>query len=337
MDWNPFEWNDHFLKFWMNLGYYDTRTLQIERRRLIVNRFILINLLICSIKMFIYTIFINLFSIDLRPYLIEMFIFNANDQKHADIGLSIIHFGFFLSFFFWTKLNRNAKMLMNLNFLFLFNLKETCKYFNQHYQLDKKSTQLFLSRSYFYRSFIKPLTIFYFIACIFFIFRCLYQAYCTVSLVYFLFACLFLAAITLLNYLFILAILCTNTVLVYLSVEFLIIRLKMINKTIISKFKRIVKRLKSNKPIKLNKKNLSTFKTLSTLNNFASQFKEIDYILDSIISRILIGFYIGLAVLPYFLIFSETAYYIKLLIGSLAFLSNLLCFSISIYNDNLKK
>ena len=325
MDWNTY----------LGLGYYDVKTssLKILKNRLIVFRILEIIALFCAVKLFI--IVLNVWSSDLKLYLIDVYFFDGDEQRLLDVGIAV-QFGFFYSFIFWTNLSKNMNRLRSLNFLFIPNLKDLCDYCKENYGLNRRSTELLVEKSSSYRSLMFPTIASFQVFLTFFIFRCAYLSYFKVNLIYFLSLVIILTLVTIINHMIIIVFLITGFGITYLVIEFLVIRLKTINKILSKKFK---KKVNFTRPtansIKFKKQKNS--KVLRILNDFVIQFEEINFILDSAISKMLAGIYLGFIGFPYFIIFSENLILIKLGIGIFAATFTLLCFSISFYNDSMKR
>ena len=123
-------------------------------------------------------------------------------------------------------------------------------------------------------------------------------------------------------------------ILVLLSAEFLIYRLKAINTRLCGRF---TKPTSVSGPKRLRKQTTSLFRVPHLLNSFCKQFEKINSVLDSSISMYLAGLYISLFILPYFCVFVESELSIRLGFCAPAMVLYMLCFSFSICNDRLRR
>lgn len=336
------DWNNILFKLGLNLRSYDVQSnnLITKKSKPYVKKIIRSISLICAIKMLI----IALSSKDLKPYLIELQLFLNYENKIYFIGLGMVEFGFYLSYSFWMRLNENDELFERLNFLFISEFKKLFKYYDQHYDLNRSSTILILKRSKFYRSLILPLSSSFSSFTFLFVSRCFYGSFNDVNVIYFFTFGLVLTIITLFNYFIYITYIIIQISLLFLSVDFMIIRLNAIEQMILDHFK--IKRIDSISNFtnneestdfkKQSSKILKIPEILKTLNSFLIQFKSINYIFDTTISKIMLGSHIAMMSLPYYLIFSNNSIQVKLYLTLATVSWVLFTFSISFYNDKLK-
>ena len=309
--------------------------LTIDRSKLITSRIIRLVIFICAIKMAI--IASNVWVLNIKLYLIETHILSESDQKIMDIGVAMIQTGFYFSFSYLIRLNQNIDLLRSFNFLFVLNSKDLYRYYSQNYQLDKRSVEKFVARFNLFYPFLGPILISYNGFFAFGILRCLYNSYFYVSSTYFFGVSLLLASITMLTYILMSFFFATGFMMVFLSTELAILRLKAINKKISKRFVQKAHLTSTANPIKVRKQRAGVHKIFKSLDDFFRQFNEMNSILDSLLSRVLIGLYVGFYGFPYFIIFADISIGIRLFLCFLTSLTSLLAFSISFYNDRLQK
>ena len=322
----------------LNFGNFSLFNPQLStRKRFLLNRLIKLVLLFNAIKIIV--IFLSTWLAgqpNLRMFLIEAVLFDENYQRVFDVGISLVHVGFFHCFSFWINLNAKSKSLESFRFLFISHPKDLYQSYRQRYQLDRALTDQFLA---VYRLFFRFLTpvIFAFSAFLFVVVgRCYYQSFYVVSLAHFLSSGLLLFAITISAYLLMVVFVVPRFVLVLLSTEFLILRAKAIERLLFDRFPKT--KISSKWRLhKLSKQTESIAEVLALINNFFRQFKEINFVLDSSFSRILFGAGFILFAIPYFLVFAKNEIEMKLLLSATCFAVFSLCFSISIYNDRLRR
>lgn len=336
MNFAKMNWNKYLMTSHMILGYYDVHRAQltIDRSKLITSRIIRFVILLCAIKMVI--IATNSRILNIKFYLIETQVLSESDQKIMDIGVAVIQIGFFFSFSYLMRLNQNIELLRSFNFLFVLNSKDLYQYYSQNYGLDRRSVEKFAARFNMFYPFLGPILIAYNGFFVFCILRCLYNSYYYVGPGYFPVA-LFLASITILTYVIMSFFFATGFMMVYLSAELAILRLKSINKTISKRFVQKAHLMSTADPIKVRKQRAGIQKIFESLNSFFTQFSEMNCILDSLLSQVIIGLYVGFYGFPYFIIFSEIPLGVRLFLCFLTALTSLLAFSIPLYNEQLKK
>ena len=271
---------------------------------------------------------------DLKLYLIELFLFDENYQKLIDFGIAVAHLGFFSGFSYWINLEKKPNSLESFRFLLISDAKNPYR-FGKRYQLDKRSTERYLVVHRVASLFLTLLTSAYFGFFVLAIFRCLYHAFYHVSLVYFLSVSLFLTVLTLVGYQLMVLYIISKFILVLLSAEFLIIRVKSINALLLRRFKEA--ELISVGMLNKRRQSADIFKVLHILGDFCRQFKEVNAVLDSSISLIMLGAYAILFVIPYFLVFVEIPPIIRLLFTVLILFDYLFCFTFSFCNDRLRR
>ena len=166
------------------------------------------------------------------------------------------------------------------------------------------------------------------------ILRCLYHSLDTVGLAYFLTIGLILSVSTSIAYLLAVIFAIPRFVLVLLSTEFLIYRLKGINSRICQRF---INAEAVDGGKKIRQQRASLFRALKHLNDFCQQFQAINSVLDASISMLLAGVMIFLFAVPYFVVFAENEQSVRLVFCFLATVTYMFCFSFSICNDRLQK
>ena len=164
------------------------------------------------------------------------------------------------------------------------------------------------------------------------ILRCLYHSLYAIGLIYTLSIGLLLGVVTLIAYLLVTVYWISRFVLLLLSAEFHIYRLKAINARICNRF---IKMKLVGGPKKLRKQKL--LRAFHLLNDFCRQFQEINTVLDESLSMFLVGIFTFLFVLPFFLMFVENEQSVRLFFSFLATIAYMFCFSFSICNDRLKR
>ena len=331
------DWNKYLVNSCMLLGYYDVQRtyMAIERSKLITSHIIRLIIFINAIKMAI--IALNVWVPNLKLYLIEGYILAEKDQKQLDIGIAAVQIGFYFSYSYLIRLNQNIEQLKCFNFFFLLNSNDLYQYYSRHYNLSKKDTDEFRRKFNFFFPFLGPILIFYNAFLGVGILRCVYFSYHYVSPTYFFTACLLLAMITAITYGVMAFFFSTGFIMIFLSAELLILRLKAINRSICKQFRRNAHLASPSDPIKIRRQRAGVRRILHSLDNFFRQYSEINSILDWLLSRLMLGLYIGFYGFPYFMVFAEIPMGIRLFLTALIFLTSLLAFSIPIYNSKLKK
>lgn len=322
-----------FVNNFLNFGQFDLFSPQNswKKRRASINRLIRLIAFFNAVKF----IFINLAAFvgfpELKLYLIELYMFDGDYQKLVDVGLGIAFIGFYAGFTYWCTLDEKLSSLESFRFLLVPDTKDLHRY-RQRYHLNQQSIDKFVK---FYRLVCLCLRLFvtgYFIFSLGTVLRCLYESFYFVSFSYFLSVGLFLGLITLVAWLLFFLFLIPKFILVLLSTEFLVLRVKALDTLIFSRFLKTKLTTISN-PIKFRKQKAD--KVLRRLNDFCRQFKEINSVLDSSLSGIMLGIYICLLVIPFFLIFVEITLEMRLLVCVLIQADYLFCSSFFFCNDRL--
>ena len=320
---------------WLNFGQFDLFNPLLSPKRELINLLIKLLLFFNVVKQFIILLAAWLGFPDLKLYLIEIYLFEEEHQKLFDIAILIIQLGILLGYCYWVSLNEKTAILKSFRFLLIPDNTKDRYRFGRNCQLDQESTDKFLVvyrlASAFQRLFLSAYSIF----AVAIIARCLYHSFYTVSLAYFLGACLLLSVTTLMAYLILVIFIVSRFILTILSTVFLIYRIRMINNHICSRFSRT--ELISVNGSKLKKQKASLVKILHLLSDFCQQFQAINWVLDSSISLYLVGLFIFMFVLPFFLLFIQNEPSIRLFFGLLAMVTYMFCFFFSICNDLLKR
>ena len=338
--------SNHLLNGYLSFAHFDGINGQPKmsrRKRLVIDLLIKLVVLVNAIK--IAAIVLNQWMPDLKLYLVELFLFDERHQKILDNGLSIVQFGLCFCISYWNGLNRNVNVLRCFDFLFIprnaTTANDTFKIYKRRYNLDRKSTQKFLTFCRIFYALLIPTLVVYALFLIGLIIRCLYFSYQTVSLTYFFTVLPLLTALTLGTYFIADIFVITKLFTLFLSTEFMLLRIRSIDRLV---FRKLVLKHKTNPPVsisdpvRLRKQESSTIKVLRALSDFSKQFADVNTVLDASLSRIILGIYLGLLGLPYFLVFVEsTPLLIRLIICVIAISISLLCYTISFCNDRLRR
>lgn len=326
--------NSPLIKSYFSFGHFNFRQDgQPKRSKLLLNWAIKLVIFVNAAKLAI--IALNVKIPNLKFWLLEMYMFEERDQKVVDIGMTVIQFGLCACFSYWISLNGNVNVLSCFNFLFISDYKALCRYYRKHYHLDLALTEKFLARYRLFSRFLRPTLVIYGSFLVGLVSRCLFASYYTVGSTYFLRVSPFLFLCTITTYLIMDFYGIPKFLLVFLSGEFLLLRVRAIDRLVFSRFKR-VGHFAANLT-KFNKSRPKTFKVLFALNDFARQFKAINDILDSSLSRMLLGAYFAQFGLPYFIVFVENSHAVRLFVTLMAISTALLCYSISLMNDLLRR
>ena len=270
---------------------------------------------------------------DLKLILIELYLLDENLQKFFDIGILGTQLGVYLGYSYGIGLDEKASTLDSFKFLLVPDNPKDLSRYKQRYQLDRRSTDKFLSVYRFACLCIRLLIVAYSSFFLAVVLRCLYHSFYTVCLTYFLSIGLPLSVPTLIAYLLLTVYSVSRFVLLPLSAEFLIHRLRAINAL-------ICKRFTKTEPVsvsKLRKQRAKLLRALHHLNDFCQQFQSINTVLDKSLSMLMAGVYSILFVLPFFVVFIENDLSIRLGFAILASVNYMFCFSFSICNDRLRR
>ena len=316
------------MKSYFSFGHFGDQ----RRSRTLMNWMIKLVVLVNATKLAV--IALNVKVPNLKFYLIEMYLFSEENQKLVDVGMTIIQFGLYGSFSYWSALDKNVQVLRCFDFLFISDLRAVCRYYRKRYGLDRNSIECFLAKYRLFARLLRPTLVIYGVFLLGVVLRCLVSSYYIVDSTYFLRFTPFLFSLTATTYLILDFYSITKFFLVFLSSEFLLLRIEEIDRMITNRFKRrghfaVLDRFKKNE--------LKAFQVLFALDDFARQFRTINVVLDAGLSRLLLGVFIAELGLPYFLVFVENPLSVRLLIGLVATLTALLCYSPSFYNDKLKR
>lgn len=320
-----------FLKNYLSFGqfhFFNTGTWS-KTERIILNRLIKLVILINALKLIVIVLAAWFGFLDIKFYLIEMF--DENHQKWIDVGVSIVQVGLLSGFSYWTSLDKKIGLLESFSFLLITETNDL----RQHYHLDKQSADKFIKRYHLSCLLLKSILTLYSIFFLGVITRCYYHCLHIASLTYFLSIGLLFWMITLTGYLFLELFIMSNFILVLLSTEFLVLRIKAINTVVCDNFSK-TDLADFSRAVKLRRQKANTLKVLRILNDFCQQFREINSVLDPVFSVVLIGVYFNMFILPYFLLFVNIELGIRLFSCLLAVVVYLLCFSFSLCNDRLR-
>ena len=305
------------------------------KERSLLNRLIKLLLFLNAAKLIAISLGYWLFGLaNLRMYLIEFLFFEENYQRLFDWGICILHVGFYQCFSYWTTLDSNIEALESFRFVYTSKLQEPVKdlrrFYWKRYRLTNEMTDRFLAIYRFFCFISQPTIVAYAIAVFLILSRCVYHSFLSVDLAYFSSLGLLFFAATFGSYLLLDLFAVPRIILVYLSAEFLIFRVKAIN--------RLLRRCKKQSPgISRFEEQMCLFKVLNHTNDFFRQFKQIISVLDLSFSKMLLGFFTIIFVAPYFLIFAENYVGMKLLLSVTVITIFTLLVLISIYNDRLRR
>ena len=321
---------------YMSFGQFDLFESSnfLKRKRSTVNRLIKLLIFFNALKIIV-VLFGEWFALDLKAYLIELYLFSDDQQKLIDLGLSFVHIGFCVGFSYWSSLNEKVSPLESFRFLLIHHAKDRNRY-GKRYALDRTSTNKFFTAYELGCLFLQSTVVAYFFLLGLAILRCLVRSFYGVSLLYFLSISLPLSVITFVGYILMALYASSKFILVLLSTEFLILRVKAIDRLICNRFKR-TELTSIILPMKLGKQKSPARKILYLLNDFCRQFKEVSLVLDKSLSPAWVGGFTVLFVIPFFLVFVETALGIRLLLAVLTVAVYLFCSLNSICNDRLSR
>ena len=327
------DYNSYLSKYlWMHFGYYDTKTLKINRNYLLLNKISVAISLICFLKLII----IILSEDRLRFYLIGFYLFEGKAEKIFDLGFIFIHIGTAYSYYYWSSMlvnDKSFKLLKHLNFLFIPNLDELIAYYN----LDRESTKKFLKKAELYRYLMKfmivPFELFFELLTI----RCCYFAFLNLENYYVYTIGLFFMVVSLFSFHLISSATLKLYLIIFISIEFLILQMAQIERKLLNEFdgtKKCFIFKKGN-----TKQQASTLSVFKHLDAFAKQAIKIIEIFDNLISLLLLGSLINCYCFAYLIIFStDIPFVLKILIFLLYVLCLVgVCSSIAFYNDHFKK
>ena len=326
-----------FVRNFLNFGQFDLFVPEhsLRKRKTSLNRLIKLVAAFNSAK----CILINLAAFigypELKLYAIELYMFDTNQQKLVDVGISIACLGFYVGFTYWSTLDKKPSSLEPFRFL-LVPAPNDLHLYRQRYHLDQRSSVKFIKFYRLARLFLLLIIADYCLFCFATVSKCLYESFHFLSLSYFLSVSLPLGVITLVAWWLLFIFLLPKFILVILSTKFLILQLKSLDTLIINRFLR-PSRTTISDPIKLRKLKTSIFKVLRRLNEFCRQFEKINATLDASLSGIMLGYYICFSVFPYFLIFSEMTPEMRLLVCALSLVDYLFCCSFFFCNERLKR
>ena len=333
------------LSSWLNFGQFGLFNPQASSKRKALNRLVRLILYFTTVKLAIILLAAIFGFPDLKFWLIELqLLFDENQQKFIDVAILVAELGVNLSYSYWIGLDEKA--LNSLRFLQIPDDKKARSRYEQHYQLDQRSIDKFFAVYRLSSAFLKLAISAYSIFTTVVIARCLYHSFQTVSLVYALSVGTLLMAVSSIAYSLINFIMISRFVLLFLSTEFFIYRLKAINDRLSKRFAkesisvchRLTKKFISvSGPKEVWRQRASLRKVLHLLNDFCQQFQAINSVLDASLSMFLVGALTFLFVLPYFLFFVENELSIRLFFCCIAATLYMFCFSFSICNDRLRR
>ena len=325
-----------FVKNWLNFGQFELFNSQPSSKRKLVNRLILFLAFFSTAKFFMIILAAFFGFPDLKLWLIELYLFNEEYQKYLDVSILIIQLGFSLRYFNWIHLDEKAATLESFRFLLIPDDPKDRYQYGRRYQLDQRSTDKLYAVYRFACLFLRLVIVVYSIFALATITRCLYHSFYTVCSVYFFTFSLLLWVATVITWLLVIVFTISRFILVPLSTQFLIYRMQAIDSLICKRFTR-TELLSIDSFKKLGKQQTGFLRVLRLLNDFCQQFQQINSVLDDSVSMFLLGVYICIFLLPFFLFFIENDLFIRVFLCFVVLAAYMLCFSFSICNDRLRR
>lgn len=302
------DYNDYLLKFtWLPIGRYNfyDKTVNRERLRVVVNRIFVIINIFCGIKGLYIVLSPNPKTIF---YLSELYIMDNNIQKSFHVGLSALHFLTGYMYYYWAKMD--ATSLECLNHLFIPDFKNFCKYY---YGLDPMLAKEFLHKAKRIKSLININVVCFQIAFVTVLIRCCAISGITLGLNSFFFISLPFFVVTLISYQCLIWAFLSIFILMFTTMEFLILRTKDLSKKI-----KILVRLVDNRTNQ-GKRERKVREIIKIINSFILQYKNANSIFDDLISYIYVNVLVSAFVFPSF-IFIVPSINTKILIGVFYFI-----------------
>ena len=318
------------MRSYLSFGNFALFNPPASSRRKVINRLIKLLLFFDALKILVIVLAEWLGHPEMKLYLVEMLLFDKNQQKYFDVGVTILQIGTFFGFSYWAKLNENKSLLKSFDFL---TVPENPSQYQQ-LCLDRQLANEFLKMYRFFGSFLNCSVVAYYFSILAAISRCLYHTFNTVSLAFFLSGSLLLVMINLISYLLVDIYINSKVVTFFLTAKFLILRLKTIDGLIRKSFAKLTS---TSKPGKFKKQRAKTLEILCLLNDFCRQFKNTNAVLDSGISPFIFGSYFVCFTSPYFLLFTENPLTIRFLSFAMVMVGYLFFLSFSLCNDTLQR
>ena len=326
--------NNPLVGSWLNFGQFAVFNPQLSPKRKALNRLILLIVLFNLVKLHVIVLAAWLGFPDLKLWLLDIFLFDEEHQKFFDIAIVVMQFGLYFGYSYWVALDENE--LKSFKFLLIPEDPKDHHRYSQRYQLDPQSTGMFFTLYRLASKFLKWMVVIYSIFDLAVSSRCLYHSFYEVNLLYFLGIALLLWAVTFVTYLLLIFFQVSRLILMLLSAQFLMYRAKGINALICNRFIK-AELLFANGPKNLRKQQAILHKVFTILNNFCRQLQQINSVLDRSTSIFLLGLFLFLFILPFFLFFVKNDLFIQLFFGFMAIVLYILCFSFSLFNDRLKR
>ena len=326
--------NNPLVGSWLNFGQFVDFNPQLSPKRKALNRLILLIVLFNLMKLMVISLAAWLGFPDLKLWLLDLYLFDENDQKFFDIAHSVMYFGLYIGYSYWVALDGNVVALNSFRFLLIPEDPKDRQRYAERYQLDSKSINKFFSLYRLASKLLRLMIVIYSTFELAVISRCLYHSFYALNLAYFLSLALFLWAFTFVAYVILIFFIISRLVLMLLSAQFFIHRAKGINALIYNRFIKTELPFASG-PKKIRKK-AGLLRILRLLSDFCRQFQQINSVLDSSVSVFLLGMFGFMFLLPFFLLFVKNDLAIQLFFGVMPIVLYILCFSFSIFNDRLK-
>ena len=321
---------------WLNFGQFSFFNPHLSSTGKVLNRLIRLIVFFNAVKLGLIALVAWLGYLDLRLWLIELYLFDEEYQKFIDVGLFMMQMGIYLGYVYWAGLSKKAGELKSFRFLLIPDDPKVLSRYGQRYELAQQSTNKFIAIYSLACTIQRLIVAVYsvFVAAV--ITRCLYYSFYAVNLAYFLSAGLLLCACTFAAYLFLIVFSISVFILTLLSIEFLIFRLKATN-TRLSRSFATADSLTARDSKGLSKQRASLLKVLRFLGEFCQQFEEINSFLDCSLSMFLVGLFIILFVIPFFLLFVENELSVRLFLSLVCTAAYTFCFSLAVCNDRLRR
>ena len=321
---------------WLNFGQFSVFNPRLSSRGKVLNRLIRLIVFFNAVKVALIALAAWFGYLDLRLWLIEMFLFDEQYQKFIDVAILMLQMGIHLGYDYWVGLSEKSAALKSFRFLVVPDDPRARSRYGRLYDLDQQSTNKFLAIYRLACTMQRLIVAVYSIFVAAVITRCLYHSFYAVSFAYFLSAGLLLWVVTIVAYLFLVVFAISVFVLVLLSTEFFIYRLRSTNTWLSKSFATADSIRQSSKRLKKQQR-AALIKVLCFLGEFCQHFEEINCFLDCSISTFLVGLYCNLFVIPFFLLFVENELSIRLFFSLTCTVSYTFCFSFTICNDRLQR
>ena len=153
------DFNSYLSETWFHVGHYNTKSFQINRNRFLMNRVCFFIYLIFIVK---YIFIICDFSENnkLRYYLVGYYLFEGSAQKLTDLGCLFMKLNIAYNYHYWANvLNKELKLLRNLDYLFISNYDVLIKRYDLDLDLDRKAIEQFVKKAKVYTFLVKSIAL----------------------------------------------------------------------------------------------------------------------------------------------------------------------------------